>query len=58
MTTTILQAGPAATPRPGTILNSLSQKDWLLPAVLACALAAPLSALEGSSYQAVLSYDK
>src|SRR5271166_1191611 len=58
MTTTILQAGPAATPRPGTILNSLSRKDWLLPAVLACVLAAPWNALAGSSYLAVWSSDK
>jgi hypothetical protein len=58
MATTILQAGPAAAPDPAKILNNLSRKGWLLPAVLACALAAPGSALAGSSYLAVWSSDK
>jgi hypothetical protein len=58
MATTILQAGPAAAPDPAKILNNLSRKGWLLPAVLACTLAAPWSALAGSSYLAVWSSDK
>src|SRR5208282_5746525 len=40
------------------ILNNLSRKGWLLPAVLACTLAAPWSAQAGSSYLAVWSSDK
>jgi hypothetical protein len=38
--------------------NHLSQKGWLLPAALACTLAAPSSAHAGSSYLAVWSSDK
>jgi len=58
MATTILQAGSAAAPDAAKILNNLSRKGWLLPAVLACNLAAPWSALAGSSYLAVWSSDK
>ena len=58
MVTTILQPGPAAAPYPAKILRILSQKNWLLTAVFACALAAPWSALAGSSYLAVWSSDK
>src|SRR5689334_12001605 len=47
MATTILQAGSAD---PAKILNNLVRKGLLLPAVLACTLAAPWSALAGSSY--------
>ena len=36
----------------------ISRKNWLLPAALACTLAAPWSALAGSSYLAVWSSDK
>jgi hypothetical protein len=56
MATTTLQAGPGAAPDPARIPNLL-RKGWLLPAVLACALAAPWSALAGSSYLAVWSSD-
>jgi hypothetical protein len=58
MATTILQAGPSAEPDPAKILNNLSRRGWLLPTVLACTLAAPWSALAGSSYLAVWSSDK
>jgi hypothetical protein len=58
MTTTLIEAGPAAAPDTANILNNLSRKGWLLPAVLACTLAAPWSALAGSSYLAVWSSDK
>ena len=55
MATTILQAGSAD---PAKILNNLVRKGLLLPAVLACTLAAPWSALAGSSYLAVWSSDE
>jgi hypothetical protein len=58
MTTTLIEAGPAAAPDTANILNNLSRKGWLLPAVLACTLAAPWSALAGSSYLAVWLSDK
>src|SRR5215469_11063125 len=58
MATTILQARPAVAPDPAKILNNLSRRGWLFPAVLACTLAAPGSALAGSSYLAVWSSDK
>ena len=55
MATAILQAGSA---NPSKILNNLVRKGSLLPAVLACTLAAPWSALAGSSYLAVWSSDE
>jgi hypothetical protein len=55
MVTTILQAGSAD---PAKILNNLVRKGSLLPAVLACILTAPWSALAGSSYLAVWSSDE
>jgi hypothetical protein len=55
MVTAILQAGSAD---PAKILNNLVRKGSLLPAVLACILAAPWSALAGSSYLAVWSSDE
>jgi hypothetical protein len=58
MATIILQAGPEAAPDPATIPNNLLRKGWLLPAVLACTLVVPWSALAGSSYLAVWSSDK
>jgi len=58
MATTILQTDPAAAPDPAKVLNNLPRKAWLLPAVLACTLAPPWSALAGSSYLAVWSSDK
>jgi hypothetical protein len=58
MVTTILQPGLAAAPDPSKILNDLTRKGWLLPSVLACALAPSWSALAGSSYLAVWSSDK
>jgi hypothetical protein len=58
MATTILQAGPAAAADPVETLNNILRKSWLLAAVFAYTLAAPLSALAGSSYLAVWSSDK
>jgi hypothetical protein len=58
MATTIIVAGPAVAPDPAKVLNNRSRKAWLLPAVLACTLAASWSALAGSSYLAVWSSDK
>jgi hypothetical protein len=58
MATTIPQVGPEAAPAPAKILNNFARKGWLLPAVLACTLAAPWSAVAGSSYLAVWSSDE
>src|SRR6201981_2593391 len=58
MATTIIVAGPAVAPDPAKVLNNRSRKGWLLPAVLACTLAAPWSALADSSYLAVWASDK
>jgi hypothetical protein len=58
MATTSFQVRPAAAPDPVKIPNNLSQRGWLLSTVLACTLAAPWSALAGSSYLAVWSSDK
>jgi hypothetical protein len=58
MATTIPQVGPEAAPAPAKILNNFARKSWLLAAVLACTLAAPWSAVAGSSYLAVWSSDE
>src|ERR1700741_3800861 len=58
MATTIPQVGPEAAPAPAKILNNFARKGWLLAAVLACTLAAPWSAVAGSSYLAVWSSDE